>query len=144
MEAIKLQIKSRRTGNILFEYESEDNIIKKTVEQAVSGGADLGGANLYGADLRYADLGGADLGGADLRDGIKLRKGNSIFRVSDIGSRMGTTFVYDTDKGIYVQCGCFFGTLGEFAQAVEKTHGDNKHGKAYKAMIELIKIRFSE
>lgn len=107
-------------------------------------GANLGGANLRGAYLYGADLRGANLRGANLRDEIKLLSGDSIFRISDIGSRMGTTFAYNTDKGIYVKCGCFFGTLDEFDAKVEQTHGDNKHGKVYKAVIEVIKLRFTE
>ena len=191
---IKIEIKNRWTGSILFEYESEDNTVKKTVEEAVKRGADLrgadlrganlgdaylGGANLRGANLGGANLRGANLGGANLGDAylggaylgganlrganlgdaylrgaylggaylgedIKLLSGNSIFRISDIGSRMGTTFAYNTDKGIYVQCGCFFGTLDEFAAKVEQTHGGNKHGKVYKAIVEVIKLRFAE
>ena len=60
---IKLQIKSRRTGSVLFEYEKEDNTIKDTVVEAIKSGADLYGADLYGADLRRADLRGTDLYG---------------------------------------------------------------------------------
>jgi len=66
MEKVKIEIKNRWTGSILFEYEKEDNTINDTVEEAVKNGADLGGADLGGANLGGADLGGADLGGADL------------------------------------------------------------------------------
>ena len=69
---IKLQIKSRWAGSVLFEYEKEDNTIKDTLIEAVKGGAYLSCAYLRGADLRGADLScaylrGADLSGADLR-----------------------------------------------------------------------------
>ena len=79
---IKIEIKNRWTGKVLFEYEKENNTTKDTLVEAVKKGADLGGADLRGADLggadlrgadlrgaylRGADLGGADLGGADLR-----------------------------------------------------------------------------
>ena len=64
---IKLQIKSRWTGSVLFEYEKEDNTIKDTLIEAVKGGAYLSCADLSGADLSGADLSGADLRGADLR-----------------------------------------------------------------------------
>ena len=72
MTKIKLQIKNRWTGSVLFEYEKENNTVKDTLIEAVNGGAylrgaDLGGADLGGADLRGADLGGAYLRGADLR-----------------------------------------------------------------------------
>ena len=66
MSKIKIQIKSRFTDSILFEYESENNTIKETVVKAVKSCANLYGANLYGADLRGANLRGADLRGADL------------------------------------------------------------------------------
>jgi len=82
---IKLQIKNRFTGSLIFEYESENNTIKETLLEAVKAkanlrgadlyGANLHGANLYGADLRDADLYGADLRGADLR-GADLRGAN--------------------------------------------------------------------
>ena len=64
---IKISIKNRWTGSILFEYSSVDNTLAKTVTEALKGGANLRGANLYGADLHGADLYGADLYGADLR-----------------------------------------------------------------------------
>ena len=63
---IKLQIKNRFTGSVLFEYEKEDNTVKDTVVEAVKTRADLSGANLRGADLRGADLTGANLSLADL------------------------------------------------------------------------------
>ena len=64
---IKLQIKSRWTGSVLFEYEKENNTIKDTLIAAIKSGADLRGANLSGADLRGANLSGAYLRGAYLR-----------------------------------------------------------------------------
>ena len=72
MTKIKIEIKNRWTGKILFEYEKENNTIKDTVVEAVSRGADLRDADLRGADLRDADLRGADLRGAYLR-GAYLR-----------------------------------------------------------------------
>lgn len=77
---IKISIKNRWTGSILFEYSSVDNTLAKTVTEALKGGANLRGAVLYGANLRGADLYGADLYGADLRGadlyGANLRGAN--------------------------------------------------------------------
>ena len=67
MSKVKFEIKNKWTGSILFEYEKEDNTLKKTVEEAVRVGANLEGANLEGANLEGANLGGADLEGANLR-----------------------------------------------------------------------------
>ena len=63
---IKISIKNRRTGSILFEYSSVDNTLAKTVLEALKGGANLYEANLRGANLRGADLRGANLYEANL------------------------------------------------------------------------------
>ena len=69
---IKIEIRNRWTGSVVFEYTKEENTITETVLEAIRRGADLGGANLCGAYLRGADLCGADLRDADLR-GANLR-----------------------------------------------------------------------
>ena len=70
---IKIEIRNRWTGLVVFEYTKEGNTITETVLDAIRRGADLRGAdlcgaNLCGANLRSANLRGADLYGADLRD----------------------------------------------------------------------------
>ena len=67
MTKIKLQIKSRWTGSVLFELEKEYNTIKDTLTEAVKSGANLSGANLSGANLSGAYLSGAGLRDANLR-----------------------------------------------------------------------------
>lgn len=69
---IKISIKNRWTGSILFEYSSVDNTLAKTVTEALKGDANLRDANLRDAYLRGAYLCGAYLCGADLR-GAYLR-----------------------------------------------------------------------
>ena len=59
------------SGQLLFEYEKENNTVKDTLLEAIERdvdlcGADLRSTNLYGADLYGADLSGAVLCGADL------------------------------------------------------------------------------
>ena len=62
---IKIQIKSI-FGDLLFEYEKENNTIKYTVEEAVRQNVSLNGASLNGASLNGASLNGASLDGASL------------------------------------------------------------------------------
>ena len=69
---LKIQIKNRWTGSILFEYEKENNTIKETLVEAAKKGAYLQGAYLQDADLQGAYLRGADLRGAYLQ-GANLR-----------------------------------------------------------------------
>ena len=59
MSKIKIEIKNKRTGLVLFEYEKENNTIKDTVEKAVKEGVNLKGAYLKGAYLEGAYLKGA-------------------------------------------------------------------------------------
>ena len=72
---IKIEIKNRWTGNILFEYLSENNTIKKTVSEAIKSEADLREADLREANLREANLREANLREADLRE-ANLREAN--------------------------------------------------------------------
>jgi uncharacterized protein YjbI with pentapeptide repeats len=77
---IKIEIKNRFTGSVIFTYEKENATIKEAVAQAVKGGANLEGANLEGADLIGANLRGAYLRGANLEGadliGANLRGAN--------------------------------------------------------------------
>ena len=73
MNKVKIEIKNRWTGSVLFEYEKEENTIKDTLVQAIKEGANLEeanleGANLEGANLEEANLRGADLTGANLEE----------------------------------------------------------------------------
>ena len=153
---MNIEIKSV-TGKVLFEYDCEDNTIRKTLEEAVRrsaylGDAYLGDAYLSDADLRGADLRGANLRGAylsdaylsdaDLGDWGKLQSVSDILTIGAIGSRDSYTTLFHTDKGIYVQCGCFNGSLEEFEAKVKQTHQGNKHERDYIAMIEFAKIKF--
>jgi uncharacterized protein YjbI with pentapeptide repeats len=68
---MKIEIKCRFSGSVLFSHEAEDNSMKLTLEAAVSAGANLAGAYLAGANLDGANLAGAYLAGANL-DGAYL------------------------------------------------------------------------
>ena len=57
--------------------------------------------------------------------------------VSPIGSRDGSTTITKGKKGDIVNCGCFRGSIDEFLERVTKTHGDNNHARAYRAMIDM-------
>ena len=65
---IKIEIRNRWTGSVVFEYTKEGNTITETVLDAIRRGADLHSADLCDADLRGADLRCADLCDVDLRD----------------------------------------------------------------------------
>ena len=64
---IKIEIRNRWTGAVVFEYTKEGNTITETVLEAIRRGANLSDADLSGANLSDADLSDADLRCADLR-----------------------------------------------------------------------------
>ena len=72
---IKIEIRNRWTGSVVFEYTKEGNTITETVLEAIRRGADLRGADLCDANLCGADLCDANLRGADLCD-ANLRGAN--------------------------------------------------------------------
>jgi hypothetical protein len=92
--------------------------------------------------LRGADLRGADLRDAYLGEWGKLQSSSDILIVGAIGSRNGYTTIFHTDKGVFVMCGCFNGTLDEFEAKVKETHHGNKHERDYLALIQFAKIKF--
>ena len=77
---IKIEIRNRWTGSVVFEYTKEGNTITETVLDAIRRGADLRDADLRDADLRGSNLRSANLCDADLCDanlcGAYLRGAN--------------------------------------------------------------------
>ena len=111
---IKIEIRNRWTGSVVFEYTKEGNTITETVLDAIRRGADLRGsnlrcANLRGSNLRCANLCDADLRGANLCD-ADLRGANLY------GADLRGTHLRDANlcgaKGCYLSCpteGSFIG-----------------------------------
>ena len=64
---IKIEIRNRWTGSVVFEYTKEGNTITETVLDAIRRGADLHSADLCDANLRGSNLHSADLCDVDLR-----------------------------------------------------------------------------
>ena len=131
-----------RDANLRGAYLSGADLRDAYLYGANLSGAYLRGADLRGADLRDAYLRGADLSGADLRDAGKITSVDDILLIGPIGSRADYTHIYRTDKGIFIKCGCFFGTVEEFASKVKDTHGDNKYANQYLKVIYFVNKYF--
>ena len=82
-------------------------------------------------------------GKAQVNGNAQVSKQMDIITVLDVGSERGCLTIYrDSEIGVRVTRGCFTGSIEEFLEAVESTHGDNMHGKIYKSLIETAKIQF--
>jgi uncharacterized protein YjbI with pentapeptide repeats len=63
---MKVEIKNRFNGEVIFSHEQENNSLKITLEVAIKARANLEGANLEWANLEGANLEGANLARANL------------------------------------------------------------------------------
>ena len=78
---------------------------------------------------------------AEIFDDADIFDTSAFLTIRNIGRYRRTVTFFNTEDGkIKVGCGCFRGTLDEFAQRVDSEHGDNEHGKAYRLAIELAKL----
>ena len=120
--------------------------IKATVKTKYADIGDIGGwvespENLSGNAWVY---GNAWVSGDARVYGNAWVSGNADYCCfQSFGSVGRTTTVFrDKSGNIRIKCGCFDGDLEAFSKKVEQTHGDSQHGKVYKAIIEVIKLKF--
>lgn len=93
----------------------------------------FGNAWVYG-DARVS-------GNARVFDNAEIFNTRHFFVQGPIGSRNGfVTFYRTKDNTVGVRCGCFSGSLQEFVNQVEKTHGGSRYEKEYKLAAELAKV----
>ena len=82
-------------------------------------------------------FGNAQVSGDARVSGNAQVSSQTLYTFGPIGSREGyTSYAAESDT---IMCGCFFGTMAEFENAVEKTHGQTAHGDNYRALIAMLK-----
>ena len=132
--------------------------IKATVKTKYADIGDIGGwvespENLSGNAWVYGDAevsGNARVSGdarvygdAEVYGNARVYGNADYCCFQSFGSCGRTTTVFREKSGnIRIKCGCFDGDLEAFSKKVEQTHGDSQHGKVYKAIIEVIKLKF--
>ena len=135
-------------ANLSGAYLSGANLSDAYLSGAYLSGANLSDANLSDANLSGAYLSGANLRGAYLRGAYlsgdeKLIGDRPVFILGPIGSRCDYFTAYITDKGLRLRAGCFFGTRDEFSKKLDGEHGDNSHGREYRAALALVDVHVS-
>ena len=111
---IKIQIKNRFTGAIIF--ESKKTTIKEAIVEAKENGADLSEADLRGANLRGADLYEADLRGANLRGAYLYEadlRGADLYEADLYGANLRGADLYGANlRGAELSNAKFYGKGG--------------------------------
>lgn len=112
---------SVKTGEFGGYIEKEENL------------SHFGNAWIYGDAWVY--------GNARVSGNAKVFNTRHFFVQGPIGSRDGyVTFYRTKDDTVEVRCGCFSGSLQEFVNQVEETHGGSRYEKEYKLAAELAKV----
>ena len=139
IKALK-DFKNVKTGDLGGYIERKENLSQKGNcwvygDARVCGNACVcGNARVFGEAYVYDN--------ARVCGDAKINKISDVLCISPIGSRNDTTTFFKTkDNNICVKCGCFTGTIDNFLGAVEETHGENKHAKAYKLACELARVQ---
>ena len=96
-------------------------------------------ANLRSANLSYAKLSDAKLKPLDDKEVII----KDFMSVYGLGSCNRQTLIFDTNIGIVLQCGCFYGTEKAFEKQVKETRAGSNYEQEYLKMLELAHVRFS-
>ena len=72
-----------------------------------------------------------------------IKNNNEHCGFDGFGSCNRHTHAYLTkEKKVEITCGCFRGSIEEFEKKVEETHSGTIYEKQYKAIINVIKIKF--
>lgn len=99
----------------------------------------FGDAWVYGNAKVYGDA--RVSGNARVYGNAEVFNTRHFFVQGPIGSRDGyVTFYRTKDDTVEVRCGCFSGSLQEFVNQVEETHGGSRYEKEYKLAAELAKV----
>ena len=122
-------------GDLGGYVEKEDNL-SQSGDAWVSGDAQVYGDALVSGDAWVS-------GDARVSGNARVENNHMHCGFDCFGSCNRHTHAYKT-KGnkVEITCGCFRGNIEEFERKVEETHSGTIYEKQYKAIINLIKIKF--
>lgn len=111
-------------------YVEKDENLDQESNAWVSGNARVSGnAEVYGNAWVYGNA--------------EIDNNNKHCGFDCFGSANRHTHAYLTKENkVEITCGCFRGSIEEFEKRVEETHSGTIYEKQYKAIIDVIKIKF--
>ena len=123
-------------------YVEKDENLDQESDAWVSGNAQVSGnARVYG-NARVS--GNAQVyGNARVSGDAEIDNNNKHCGFDCFGSANRHTHAYLTKENkVEITCGCFRGSIEEFEKRVEETHSGTIYEKQYKAIIDVLKIKF--
>ena len=143
-----------KAGDLGGWLETEENLSHNGAAWVMNSAYVMGKARVMGkalvADSALVMDSAYVMGKARVTDSARVMGNARVMDASDyiaigaIGSRNDTTTFYrGKDGGIYVSCGCFNGTIDDFAAKVKQVHAGTKHERTYLLAIELAKAQIA-
>ena len=117
-------------------YVEKDENLDQESDAWVSGNARVyGNAQVSGNAQVY--------GNAQVSGDAEIDNNNKHCGFDCFGSANRHTHAYLTKENkVEITCGCFRGSIEEFEKRVEETHSGTIYEKQYKAIIDVLKIKF--
>ena len=123
-------------------YVEKDENLDQESDAWVSGDARVyGNARVFGNARVYGNA--RVCGNAEVYGNAEIDNNNKHCGFDCFGSANRHTHAYLTKENkVEITCGCFRGSIEEFEKRVEETHSGTIYEKQYKAIIDVIKIKF--
>ncbi len=117
-------------------YVEKDENLDQESDAWVSGNAEVSGDARVSGDAWVS-------GNARVYGYAEIDNNNKHCGFDCFGSANRHTHAYLTKENkVEITCGCFRGSIEEFEKRVEETHSGTIYEKQYKAIIDVIKIKF--
>ena len=98
--------------------------------------------NVYGDAVVQGDA--CVFANAKIGHNAMLKSNNDLLCIGPIGSRDDLLTMYRTKElKINIVCGCFFGTLDQFQNAIFTGHGSNQYANEYNTAIQLALLQLN-
>lgn len=131
-----------KAGDLGGWLETEENLSHNGAAWVMNSAYVMGKARVMGKAL-VADS-ALVMDSAYVTGKARVMDASDYIAIGAIGSRNDTTTFYrGKDGGIYVSCGCFNGTIDDFAAKVKQVHAGTKHERTYLLAIELAKAQIA-
>lgn len=83
-------------------------------------------------------------GDAEVSDNAEVSGNADYTTIKGFGKICRTTTFFREKDRIAVRCGCFYGGLDDFREKVKETYKDNKKGKEYLMIADLMAYHFEK